>query len=159
MGGYPPSSPPRSALPAGGCGCGGYRVEQSLPFSYVWWRSLWRLRFARSGGGLWVACFACRSCGHLGRTSLPPPKGAGACAARWPPPARGLLQKRTERFALRGHGAIAPLPLVGTAVAGKARQFLSASALSRDPADGKFPLCSSLQRFAIPSAGSNARHL
>ena len=33
--GSPPSSPARSALPAGGCGCGGYRFPLPLPWSLL----------------------------------------------------------------------------------------------------------------------------
>lgn len=65
----PPSSPARSALPAGGCGCGGYRFPLPLP---------WSLLHA-------LPCSApCGRMAELGRHSRGPPSPLGS-GGRGPP--------------------------------------------------------------------------
>lgn len=91
----------------------------------------------------------------LGRTSLPRPIGRGACAARWPcrPPANAL------RRCAKRDGAQAPLATLATAVARKARHFLSAGARCCDSPRRVFPLRSSERRFAALRGLSMVRRI
>lgn len=81
----------------------------------------------------------------LGRSSLPRAIARGACAARCPcrAPANAL------RRCAKRDGAKAPLASLATAVARRARHFLSAGARCCDSPRRVFPLRSSERRFAI----------